>query len=149
MSKTTRLFLAAALAASITAPLTASAAELRNVSCSVSVNYLLNNVVRSAYQKDFVIAPGVAFQDDFSTFTRFRFLDASSRLEADGKTTSVSLSYYNDVGVFEAVDFRTELKIHDDKTPETASGTHSYWSSLGVAGDHTTSYSLTCRVLKD
>jgi hypothetical protein len=149
MSKTSQLILASILAAGCVAPIHANAAELRSVVCSVSVNYLLNGVVRAPYQKDFVIAPGVVFEDDFSTFTRFRIFDASSRLEADTKSTTVSISYYNDVGVFEAIDFNTELQLRDDRTPETTSGTHTYWSSLGVAGSHTTSYALTCRVLKD
>ncbi len=149
MSRTKHFILASILAAGLFAPLNAHAAELRSVACSVSVNYLLNGVVRAPYQKDFVITPGTTFEDDFSTFTRFRIFDASTRLEADNKTTTVSFSYYNDVGVFEAIDFRTELKLRNDRTPETTSATHTYWSSLGVAGNHTTDYSFTCQVLKD
>ncbi len=133
MSRTKQFILASILAAGLFAPLNANAAELRSVACSVSVNYLLNGVVRAPYQKDFVITPGTTFEDDFSTITRFRIFDASTRLEADNKTTTVSFSYYNDVGVFEAIDFRTELKLRNDRTPETTSGTHTYWSSLGVA----------------
>ena len=131
------------------APINAQAAEPRNVACSVTVDYLLNDVVRAPYQRDFVIAPGVGFQDDFSTATRFRYLDASTRLEADGKTTTISFSYYNDVGVFEAIDFRTELKVRDDRVPQTTSGSHTYWSSLGEADNHTTDYTITCIVLKN
>ena len=136
-------------ASTLVSPLNVNAAGLRNVSCSVTLDYLLNDVVRASYQRDFIITPGVVFQDDFSTATRFRYLDASTRLEPDNKTTTVSFSYYNDVGVFEAVDFTTDLKVRDDRVPQTTSGTHTYWSSVGVAGSHTTDYNFTCAVLKD
>lgn len=149
MSKTVQLVIGSMLAAICVAPINADAAGLRSVSCSVDVNYLLNDVVRAPYHKDFVVIPGETFEDDFSTFTRFKIFDASTRLEADNKTTTVSISYYNDVGVFEAVDFNTELKLRNDKAPESTSGTSTYWSSLGVAGSHTTSYVLTCQILKD
>lgn len=149
MSKTIQLIIASILTTVCVAPINASAAGLRSVACSVDVNYLLNDVVRAPYHKEFVVAPGVIFEDDFSTFTRFRIFDASTRLEADNKTTVVSISYYNDVGVFEAVDLSTELKLRDDKAPESTSGRSIYWSSLGVAGSHTTSYTLTCQIVKD
>jgi len=149
VSKTSQLILGSILAAGLVTPTNAHAAELRSVACTVSVNYLLDGVVRAPYQKDFVITPGVVFEDDFSTITRFRIFNASSRLEADNKTTTVSISYFNDVGVFESIDFNTELKLPNGRTPETTSGSHTYWSSLGVAGNHTTSYALTCQVQKD
>ena len=130
-------------------PSSVSAAQLRNVSCSVAIDYSLSNIVRAQYQREIIIQPGLLFEDDFSTAVRFRYLDAITRLEADGKTTTVTLSYYNDVGVFEFIDFRTELKLKDDRVPVTTAGSHTYWSSLGVAGEHTTDYAITCAVLKD
>lgn len=143
------LMMVLSLAANFAVPMNVvSAAEPRSVSCSVSVDYLLNGVVRAPYQKEFVVNPGVVYEDDFSTFTRFRFFTASTRLDEAGKTV-VEMSYYNDVGVFDAVDFSTELTIHDENNGETTSGSHTYWSSLGIAGNHTTEYSLTCKRLKE
>lgn len=147
MSKSVKLLLAALAAVGLAAPIVANAAEARPVSCAVTVDYLLNNVVRAHYQKDFVVMPGVPYEDDFSTFTRFRFFDASTRLEND--KTVVYIGYYNDVGVFEAVDLRTKLVIHDDKPDDVTSGRHMYFTELGVAGDHTTDYTLACHRLKD
>jgi hypothetical protein len=144
-----KLVMVAITAASFAAPINANAAELRSVACSVSVNYLVDSVVRAPYQKDFVITPGVVFEDDFSSRIRFRFLDAWTRLEADNKTTTVSISYYNDIGVFEYIDFNTDLKLRDDQAPATTSGTSRYYTEIGIAGEHTTSWTLTCQVLKN
>ena len=60
----------------------------------------------------------------------------------------MATSYYNDVGVFDAIDFRTQLTLHDDKAAETLSASHTYFTSQGTAGDRTTNYTLTCNVLK-
>jgi len=60
----------------------------------------------------------------------------------------VAISYYNDVGVFDAIDFRTQLTLHDDKDAESISASHTYFTSQGAAGDRTTNYTLTCSILK-
>ena len=146
MSKLMKFLLVPVAAASLAAAIGANAAELRPITCSVSIDYLLDNVVRAPYQKSFVINPGVPFSDDFSTFTRFRFLDASTHLE--GESTVVTIDYYNDVGVFEAVSLRTKVAVIDDKIDQVSTGSHTYWTELGVAGDHTTNYTLACRRLK-
>lgn len=141
-----RSWLLGLLAASCLMPLGAQAREPQSAACSVSINYLLGSSVRSAYQKDFVVEPGVVFEDDFSTPIRFRYLDAWSTVAADGKTTTVSIAYYNDIGVFEFIDLRTEVTLND-KDAQTSTGSSSYWSELGVAGEHITKYTLTCRLL--
>jgi hypothetical protein len=141
-----KLLLVSVTAAVIAAPIAVNASELRTVACSVTINYLVNDVVRAPYQKDFVLTPDAAFTDDFSTVTRFRFFDAATHLD-DGDTV-VTISYFNDVGVFEFVDFRTQLKIRDDGKVETNSGAHTYFTSLGAAGEHTTEYMLACARLK-
>ncbi len=146
MQKTLRTLLLSAVLLSAVNISDANAAEERSVSCSVSIDYLFNGVVRAPYQKDFVVTPGVRFEDDFSTPTRFRIFDASTRLE-DGKTVVV-ISYFNDVGVFESVDFNTELKLNDEKG-ETRSGSHTFFTSRGAVGSHTTNYTLSCSRLKN
>jgi hypothetical protein len=133
--------------ASFAAPFNANAKELRSVACSVAVDFLFNGAVRAApYRNEFVVNPGEAFSDDFSTRLRFGFFDASTRLESGNPV--VAISYYNDVGVFDAIDFRTELTLHDDKVAESISASHTYSTSQGAAGDRTTNYTLTCGVLK-
>jgi hypothetical protein len=146
MSKLLKMLMLSITAAGIAAPIAVNASELRSVSCSVTINYLVNDVLRAPYQKDFILTPGAVFTDDFSTVTRFRFFDAATHLD-DGDTV-VTISYFNDVGVFEFVDFRTRLKIRDDGKVETNSGTHTYFTSLGTAGEHTTDYTLACARLK-
>ena len=148
MLNCTNLITVLSLAASVLAPMTVNAAEPHSMSCVVSIDYLLNGVVRAPYHKEFVVNPGEVFEDDFSTVTRFRFFTASTRLDDAGKTI-VNVSYYNDVGVLEAVDFSTELTIHNENNGETDSWSHTYWSSTGIAGNHTTEYSITCKRFKD
>lgn len=149
MLNTRQLIAGFFMAALCTAPLAAHAGEPPAVGCSVSVTYLLNRVVRSTYATDFTVTPTAPFADDFSTAVRFRYFDALASRDADGKATDVSISYYNDVGVFEFVDLRTALSVREDRRPQTTSGEHTYWSSLGVAGEHTTRWVLTCEALKD
>ena len=144
MNKATKILLASLAIAGLAAPLAGHAESIRTVACSVSIDYLANDVLRAPYQKDFVVTPGVTFQHDFSTFTRFRFFEASTKLE--GNRTVVSISYYNDVGVFEYVDMRTSLPMREDV--ESTSGSHTYWTELGIAGTHTTNWTLTCQRVK-
>lgn len=148
MWNSAKLLMVFNLAASFAGPMTVNAAEPRSMSCAVSIDYLLNGVVRAPYHKEFVVNPGEVFEDDFSTVTRFRLFTASTRLDDAGKTV-VDVSYFNDVGVLEAVDFSTELTIHNENNGETDSWSHTYWSSTGIAGNHTTAYSITCKRFKD
>ena len=147
MTNTRQLIIGLFMAAISVAPMAANASEPRTAACSVSVTYLLNNVVRSTYVKDFVVSPGAPFSDDFSTVTRFRFFDASATHEAD-KSYRVTISYYNDVGVFDFVDFGTELTLREDRLSETNRATHSYFTSIGAPGERTTNWTLTCTRVK-
>ncbi len=105
-----------ALAAAIfVAPIDASAEDLRTVSCSVQVDFLFNNALRATYQRDFVVTPGVDYDEDISRAPfRFGFFHASTTLEAD-KSYIVTINYDNDVGVFDYVDFRTQLTLRQDR----------------------------------
>ncbi|HEX4942940.1 MAG TPA: hypothetical protein VFV55_01230 [Usitatibacteraceae bacterium] len=143
MSRLMKMLLVSFTVASAAATVNADASEIRSVACTVTVDYLLNGVLRAPYRKDFVVNPGEFFQDDFSTFTRFRAFEASTRLETGN--TVVAIDYFNDVGVFESVDLSTTLTLRDND--ETISGSHSYFTSLGIAGEHTTNYTLACRRL--
>ena len=140
-----RLMLVALAAVQLTGPSAVHAAQVRAVSCTVAIDYLFNDVLRAPYQKTFVVDPGAVFEDDFSTFTRFRIFDAWTHLDETGNTV-VEISYFNDVGVFDSIDLRTRLTLHEDA--ETISGSHSYFTSQGVAGERTTNHTLTCSRLK-
>lgn len=153
MIRTRRFFLAVVAAAALAAPALqpgeAQAREPRTLACSVSIEYLLNGTLRSTYAKDFTVAPGVPFSDDASTAIRFKFFDAFAAVAADGKSTDVGVSYFADTGALESVDFRTDLNVRKGKEPATTAATSTYWSSVGVAGEHTTKWSLTCSTLDD
>lgn len=147
MSGMLKKLLVSIAAAGLAVSMNANASELRAVACSVSVDYSLNRVVRSTYHKDFVIALGVAFSDDFSTVTRFRFFDASTQL-VNGDTV-VSISYFNDVGVFDSVDFGTTLTLRNGRDAETTTGSNSFFTSRPASAEHRTNYTLSCSRARD
>lgn len=149
MTRTRRFLTGMLAAAALVAPMTAHAGGPKPLACSASVDYLLNGTVRNSYARDFTVAPGAPFSEDLSTAIRFKFIDAIATVEPDGKTTSVKFFYYADVGAIESADFSTELRVAGDKKPVTTSADSTYWSSFGVAGNHTTKWSLTCSVIDD
>jgi hypothetical protein len=71
----------------------------------------LNDVSRLSYVRDFVVSVDTPFSEDFSTATRFRFFDAF--LCYEGNVPVVSIVFDADVSVFSAVDFKANLKVHD------------------------------------
>ena len=127
-------------------PVANASDELKPVSCEVSIDYLVNSTLRFPYQKSIVVQPGLTFEDDFSTVIRFRYLTASTRLE--GEDTIVSIFYYNDVGVFDFIDFRTDIKLKSGKPGETT-GRSSYFTSIGSPGERITAYNISCERLKN
>jgi len=146
MFSTKRLLFASISAGCLAIPFSAIAAQNDPVSCSVSIDYVLNGVLREHYQKEFVVDTATPFSDDFSTFTRFKFFDATTQ-KVSGVST-VNIAYFNDVGVFNSVDFRTKLTLRDDRT-ETTDGSYTFFASLPGSASHTTNYTLTCKRVKD
>lgn len=148
MLKIIKLFAVFVIAAIFAAPLTANAARQGNVSCSVVVDYLLNGAAVESYQKTFVVKPGVSFDDDFSTITRQKTFTASTVLDA-GKTV-VGISYFNDVGTQDAIDFNTKLVLHDKGTLESTSGSYTFTTTAGNIPQrgHAINYSLICKQAK-
>lgn len=146
MSNLKKTLLASLAVVGALTSLAAQAEQPRSLACSVSVDNLLNGATRYAYRKDFALLPDVPYSDDFSSATRFRFFDAWSYLE-DGKTV-VAISYFNDIGVFDSVDFGTSMKINEVNNVDTSSGSFTYSTSQGIRGNHTTNYTLTCTRLK-
>lgn len=149
MTRTKRFILGALAAAAFVVPMTAYAGGPKPVSCSADVQYLLNNTVRSSYARTFTVAPGTPFSEDLSNAIRFKWIDAIATLEPDGKTTNVRFMFYADVSAIESADFSTDIEVPGDKKPVTTSASSTYWSSFGVAGNHTTKWSITCVGLDD
>jgi hypothetical protein len=150
MSKVIKALVVSLALVSCLAPRTANAEEPRSATCSVSVEFLFNGVLRAQYQKDFVVTPTVGFEDfQFTPNGRVTVFDAWTYPEAVTANTVVAISFYKDVGVFDSIDFSTYLAFRDDKAPATTSGSHSYFTSIGSPGNRTTNYKLTCTRLKD
>jgi hypothetical protein len=148
MSKIIKLLAVPMIAASFAVPINVNAAQQGNVSCSVVVDYLLNGALVESYQKAFPVKPGVSFFDDFSTITRQKSFTASTVLDA-GKTV-VGISYFNDVGVQDAIDFNTKLVLHDKGSLESTSGSYTFTTTAGNIPQrgHAINYSLICKQAK-
>lgn len=142
------LLIVSAVAASLAATLEARAQQQASASCSVAVDYVYNGVVTEQYRRDFVVAPGVPFVDDFSTATRIKTFTATAAREAGDLV--VSMDYFNDVGTFHAIGFASRLSIRERGKLESTSGSNGFFASSGVtptsvSGNHETNYLLTCR----
>ncbi len=137
------LFAVATLAVAL-APAVAGATDApRNVTCSVNVSYAVNNGTPQVYQKDFLVEAGTTFHDEFGTIIRFKEFNASTSVDADGKTV-VSFDYYSDVNAFDAVEFSSSLTLTDEKGTQVAGRNAFYTSHSGFSASHRTDYVLFC-----
>ncbi len=141
------------IAAGVAFSLNANAAQQVDVSCSVSVDYLLNGAVVETYQKIFAVNPSASFVDDFSTATRQKSFTASTVLDAGNAV--VGINYFNDVGVFDSIEFSTKLTLRKEGVVESTSGSQTFTTSkfpsgggLAVNIRHDINYSLSCKQLK-
>lgn len=132
------------MAATPLAPTSAHAASNKGLDCSITVTYRHTNAGllfnTETYSRAFSVSDGVPFTEDFSTPTRQKSFSASAAT-ARGATV-VSVDFFNDVGVFSAVSFSTQLTVVSDAASNA--GSLGYGTSLGVAGNHDTSYVLSC-----
>jgi hypothetical protein len=126
------------------AALSVNALAAQGVSCNVAINYDLNGTVLAPYSKSFVVNNTAAFVDDFSTNIRTKTFTATTQKDVKNNTV-ISINYFNDVGTFDNIDLRTDLILQDGKG--TTSGSHTFSTSVGSSGNHTTTYSLTCKRL--
>lgn len=149
MSRPLHLIAAALTLAGMIGAGGAQAAEVRPVMCSVTIDYLRNDVLRASYTKDFVVLPGDSFFDDFSTAIRFGDFTATTRLV--GADTVVDISYYNETSVFDTVQLKTQTTLRNGNDPGNATGEHIFTTpaptSTGVINyvEHTTRYALNCQ----
>mgnify|MGYP001354254899 CR=1 FL=1 len=116
------------------------------VQCSMTADYSINNVVRAPFQHDFVFVPGEVYDFDFSTAVRFRYFQAQAAIDEKGRTV-VSINYYNDVGVFTFVELDTKVTVANNNEEFVSEGESTFFTSLGPAGEHTTTYALRCRLI--
>lgn len=91
------------------------------------------------YQREFVLAEGETYSEDFSTRTRFKFFDASLQ-KIDGDKI-VAIDWFADVTVFNSVDFTTSVILEDGDKSGKAVSSHTLYTSTGST---TTTYALTC-----
>jgi hypothetical protein len=96
-----------------------------------------------AYQNEFLVQPGVPFEHDFSTPTRFKFFEASVQ-QSRAKAT-MTIEYINDVSTFNTIDFSNQMTLVSAQAKETMSGSYTFSTSLEPASGHyKVSYTLTC-----
>ncbi len=135
------------VAAGLAAPSLVEAKVPDPVQCSMTADYSINDVVRAPFQHDFAFVPGDVYDFDFSTATRFRYFQAQAAIDERGRTI-VSINYYNDVGVFTFVELDTKVTIANNNEDFVSEGESTFFTSLGPAGEHTTRYVLSCRLIK-
>ncbi len=118
-----------------------------DVLCVVDVSVETRNqsgtvVGTETYHKEFLLSEGGFFSDDFSTRTRFKFLDASfSKINGNGV---LNVDWFADVSVFNSVDFSTSVVLGQGRHDGTANGSHTFYSSTSSTR---TNYSVTCTEL--
>lgn len=143
MLKTIKPFLATAVAAIFITPIQASADQVQNVFCSIVVDVLKPGGATESYQNNFYLQPGSDFFDDFSTATRIKEFSASLGFNA-GKT-NVTINYFNDVGVFDSIEFGTTYTLPRNREPGTVTGRSAAYTSNG---NFIADYSLSCNIAK-
>lgn len=134
-------FLMAGLAAAALAQ-PAQAAVL-SATCTVTVNYSLNNNLVEGYSREFTVAEGATYTHDFSTPTRQKIFSAT--LQRDGARSVLAIDYFNDVGTFNAISVDTSVKLLRPGAAEATAGRQGFYTSTGVVGNHITDYTLSCR----
>lgn len=135
------IFTLTVLAATLTPAAALAADRPRNVACTINVSHSINNGVPQVYTKDFPLIDSTPYLDDFGSSFRFREFSASVRLDAAGKTV-VDFSYYNEVTVFEAVEFDSSLTLYNENGTQTNGRQAFYSSRLGAS--HRTDWTMSC-----
>ena len=119
------------------------------LTCSVTVEYVLTSqdgqvIDTETYESAFAIRPGMDFEDDFSTPTRFKLFTASMQQGQDKAV--VKITYFNDVSTFNSVEFNTQMVLVNGQSTESTSGAQTFsTSSEPLSGHYSTSYQLSCR----
>ncbi len=96
-------------------------------------------VSTTSYQKEFTLAEGQTITDDFSTATRFRFMDAALT-RANGEWV-MQVAWSADTSVFNAVDLNTSVSIANGQKSNKSEGRHAFFTT---GQSVTTTYSIVC-----
>ena len=97
-------------------------------SCSVEISYAAQGNTIETYHKEFVVAVGAPFVDDFSTATKEHVFTATAVPQGTGST--IEISYFSDTTALSSVDFSTVLSLGNNQMFETASGRQRSYHSL-------------------
>ena len=137
--------LALALACALGAPLAAMAqtAPVLAATCNVTIDYSLNGNAVEPHTEQFTVQEGVPYENDFSTPTRLKVLNAD--LVRNGNGATVLLSYFNDVGTFDAIRLDTSLVLKRRGATESAAARQSHEVSGSIPGSHVVNWSFSCR----
>ena len=121
----------------------ATGASTKRVTCVINMVVETKGsgggVSTTSYQKEFSLTDGQTISDDFSTATRFRFMDAGLTKVAGEWVMDVS--WFADTSVFNAVDLSTQVAIANGQKTNKSAGRHSFFTS---GQEVTTTYSIVC-----
>ncbi len=128
------LFLLACVVSAFTTS-SASAASLNNDKLTYCILNVIVETRNSAgtvvgteyYLKEFVLQDGGFFTDDFSTRTRFKFMDATMQT-IDGDST-INVDWFADVSVFNSVDVSTSVTLGKGRNVNQSQGRHTFYTS--------------------
>lgn len=149
MKSLQKLAVLALAAAGLATGLEAHAKNADPIACNVVLDYSINRVLRFPFSQSFVVTPDQPFDYDFSTAVRFRYLQAKSEMDPATGDQTVTINYYNDVGVFTFIELGTTVKVTNNKDTFTSEGKSTFFTSQGTAGEHTTDYTLSCAIQKN
>ncbi len=113
----------------------ADAAPARPISCQVTIDYTAPNVA-SQYLRTFVLENGATYSDDRSTPLR------EEQLTASRNRNVITISYFKDVSTFDNIALNTKVVVGATQGQQAASNVFS-----DSAGNHGTTYSMTCTKL--
>ena len=107
------------------------------------MSYSLNSNLVESYVRTFNVAPGADYFEDFSTPTRQKTFSVSAAKVAGDLV--VTTDYFNDVGVFHAISSGAQMTLQKGRNTESTSGTQGFYTNIGAAGNHVTTYKLSCQ----
>lgn len=111
-------------------------AKPASVNCTMDVLFEFRSqagvlLSSETYTKTFRLQEGVPFVDDFSTATRFKVM--SAELTRVGNALVVNANWFDDVGVFDSIDFSTSVSLANGQKTASTGADLTHYSSPGSA----------------
>lgn len=118
------------------------------MTCSVNVQYTLNNVVKYQYARDFNVSAQTPYIEDLSTATRLGAFWSS--LVYEQGIPVITVFFDRDVSTFNYVNFDTTMKMLNPSAGQKQVGGNTFIATVpsatgGSSQKHSTEYELTCR----